>query len=383
MSPTLALAMELISRPSVTPEDGGCQGLIADRLSLIGFDCQTMRFGEVTNLWARRGTHSPLLVFLGHTDVVPTGPESDWETPPFEPTLRDGYLCGRGAADMKGSVAAFVTALERFAANHRGHRGSVGVLLTSDEEGDAVDGTVKVVETLSHRGEQIDWCLVGEPSSRARVGDVVKNGRRGSLTGRITVLGRQGHVAYPDQVVNPVHAFARVLADLVDTVWDQGNADFPPTSFQVSNVSAGTGVENVVPGILEACFNFRYSTETTAQALKDRVSAVLEKHGVRHRVQWTHGAQPFLTREGVLVDAVKTSIRELAGGDTELSTEGGTSDGRFVAPTGAEVVELGPVNATIHKIDERVRVEDLDLLSKIYERMMEILLLDGSVTRGQ
>ena len=377
MSPTLALAMELISRPSVTPHDGGCQPLIADRLSAIGFDCQTMGFGDVTNLWARRGSDAPLFVFLGHTDVVPTGPESEWETPPFEPTLRDGYLCGRGAADMKGSVAAFITALERFAANHPGHRGSVGVLLTSDEEGDAVDGTVKVVEKLSRRGEHIDWCLVGEPSSRDRIGDVVKNGRRGSLTGRLTVLGRQGHVAYPDQVVNPVHAFARGFAELADTVWDQGNADFPPTSFQVSNISAGTGVENVVPGTLDACFNFRYSTETTAQSLKESVTAILQKHGIQHRVEWTHGALPFLTREGALVEAVRTSIRELAAAETILSTEGGTSDGRFVAPTGAEVVELGPVNATIHKIDERVRAEDLDLLSKIYERVMDILLVDG------
>ena len=377
MSPTLALAMELISRPSVTPHDGGCQPLIADRLSAIGFDCQTMDFGNVTNLWARRGSDAPLFVFLGHTDVVPTGPESEWETPPFEPTLRDGYLCGRGATDMKGSVAAFITALERFAANHPGHRGSVGVLLTSDEEGDAVDGTVKVVEKLSRRGEHIDWCLVGEPSSRDRIGDVVKNGRRGSLTGRLTVLGRQGHVAYPDKVVNPVHAFARGFAELADTVWDQGNADFPPTSFQVSNISAGTGVENVVPGTLDACFNFRYSTETTAQSLKESVTAILQKHGIQHRVEWTHGALPFLTREGALVEAVRTSIRELAAAETILSTEGGTSDGRFVAPTGAEVVELGPVNATIHKIDERVRAEDLDLLSKIYERVMDILLVDG------
>ncbi len=376
MSPTLSLAMELISRPSVTPRDGGCQELIADRLSKLGFDCQTMGFGEVTNLWARRGNDAPLFAFLGHTDVVPAGPESEWQSPPFEPILRDGNLCGRGAADMKGSIAAFVTALERFAANHPGHQGSVGVLLTSDEEGDAVNGTVKVVEKLRRRGEQIDWCLVGEPSSRARIGDVVKNGRRGSLTGRLTVLGRQGHVAYPDQVLNPVHAFARSFAELADTVWDQGNADFPPTSFQVSNVSAGTGAENVVPGRLEACFNFRYSTETTAQALMERVRSVLERHGLQHDIRWSHGALPFLTRKGALVDAVKTSVRELTGAESALSTEGGTSDGRFVAPTGAEVVELGPVNATIHKIDEHVRTEDLELLSRIYEKVMEILLVN-------
>ncbi|MDH3316652.1 MAG: succinyl-diaminopimelate desuccinylase [Gammaproteobacteria bacterium] len=375
MSPTLSLAMELIARPSVTPQDGGCQALIAKRLSAVGLDCQSMVFGDVANLWARRGNDAPLFVFLGHTDVVPTGPESEWETLPFEPTIRDGHLRGRGAADMKGSVAAFVTALERFIANHAAHGGSVGVLLTSDEEGDAVDGTVKVVETLGRRGEKIDWCLVGEPSSRARVGDVVKNGRRGSLTGRISVLGRQGHVAYPHQVVNPVHAFALGFSEMARTAWDAGNEDFPPTSFQISNVTAGTGVENVVPGSLEACFNFRYSTELTAESIKQRVAEILEKHGVQHRIQWTHGAKPFLTREGALVDAARNAIREVAGRETELSTEGGTSDGRFIAPTGAEVVELGPVNATIHKIDECVRVEDLDLLSQIYERVMEILLV--------
>ncbi len=377
MSPTLALAMELISRPSVTPADGGCQALVADRLSAVGFDCRHLDFGEVTNLWARRGTDSPLFVFLGHTDVVPTGPESEWETPPFEPTIRDGYLRGRGAADMKGSVAAIVTALERFTATGAGHRGSIGVLLTSDEEGDALNGTVKVMDAIHRSGEKIDWCLVGEPSSREQVGDVIKNGRRGSLTGRITVLGRQGHVAYPDQVINPVHAFARAFAELADTAWDEGNADFPPTSFQVSNVSAGTGVENVVPGSLDACFNFRYSTELTADSIKQRVSEILDKHRLDQRIRWNHGAQPFLTREGDLINSVRTAVREVAGRESALSTEGGTSDGRFVAPTGAEVVELGPVNATIHKINECVRIEDLELLSKIYQRVIEILLVDG------
>ncbi len=377
MSPTLSLAKELIARPSVTPEDRGCQSLITDRLSAIGFDCQSLSFGDVTNLWARRGDDTPLFVFLGHTDVVPAGPESEWSTPPFEPVVKDGILYGRGAADMKGSVAAFVTAAERFSANHPEHSGSVGVLLTSDEEGDAVNGTVKVVEALAKSGQKIDWCLVGEPSSRDRVGDVVKNGRRGSLTGRITVFGKQGHVAYPGQVINPVHAFARAFAELADTRWDDGNADFPPTSFQVSDVAAGTGVENVVPGSLAACFNFRYSTELTADAIKQHVGQVLKRHGVQHRIRWTNGAQPFLTREGALVDAVKSSVRELAAIETTLSTEGGTSDGRFVAPTGAEVVELGPVNATIHKIDECVSVDDLDLLSKFYQRVMEILLVDG------
>ncbi len=376
MSPTLSLAKELIARRSLTPDDAGCQALIADRLSAAGLDCESMVFGQVTNLWGRRGAGEPLFVFLGHTDVVPSGPESEWRTPPFEPIVREGYLHGRGAADMKGSVAAFVTALERFLSDHPDHRGSVGILITSDEEGDAVDGTVKVIEALSGRGEKIDWCLVGEPTSRERVGDMVKNGRRGSLTGRITVLGRQGHVAYPDQVINPVHAFAAGFSELAATFWDRGNADFPPTSFQVSNVNAGTGVENVVPGTLEACFNFRYSTELDADAIKQRVAEVLEKHGVRHRIQWAHGAKPFLTKEGLLVDAVRTAIGEVTGDDTELSTAGGTSDGRFVAPTGAEVVELGPVSATIHKIDECVKVEDLELLSRIYQRVMEILLVD-------
>ncbi len=377
MSPTLSLAKELIAHPSVTPEDGGCQPLIAERLSAIGFDCQSMGFGEVTNLWARRGDGAPLFVFLGHTDVVPPGPESEWTSPPFEPSIRDGFLYGRGAADMKGSVAAFVTAAERLLANHSDLQGSLGVLLTSDEEGDAVDGTVKVVDALNKRGEKIQWCLVGEPSSRTHVGDVVKNGRRGSLTGRISVLGRQGHVAYPEQVINPVHAFCRAFSEIAATVWDQGNADFPPTSFQISNVAAGTGVENVVPGRLEACFNFRYSTAVTAEDLKQHVKGVLKKHGVDHRTEWTHGAMPFLTPEGALVDAVKTAVKETNGVETELSTAGGTSDGRFVAPTGAEVVELGPVNATIHKVNECARIDDLDLLSKIYERVMEILLVDG------
>ena len=377
MSPTLSLAKELIASPSVTPEDGGCQSLIAERLAAIGFDCQSMRFGEVTNLWARRGDGAPLFVFLGHTDVVPPGPESEWASPPFDPSIRDGILYGRGAADMKGSVAAFVTAAERLLANRSDLQGSLGVLLTSDEEGDAVDGTVRVVDALSQRGEKIQWCLVGEPSSRAQVGDVAKNGRRGSLTGRISVLGRQGHVAYPEQVINPVHAFCRAFSEIAATVWDQGNADFPPTSFQISNVAAGTGVENVVPGRLEACFNFRYSTAVTAEDLKQRVEGVLEKHGVDHHTEWTHGAMPFLTPEGALVDAVKTAVKEINGVETELSTAGGTSDGRFVAPTGAEVVELGPVNATIHKVNECVRIDDLDLLSKIYERVMEILLVDG------
>ena len=374
---TLLLAQALIRRASVSPEDGGCQALIAERLSAVGFDVESLVFGDVTNLWARRGNLGPLLVFLGHTDVVPPGPDSDWISPPFEPAIREGMLYGRGAADMKGSVAAFVVALERFVARYPDHPGAIGVLITSDEEGPAVNGTVKVMEALASRGERIRWCLVGEPSSRERLGDVVKNGRRGSLTGRITLYGLQGHVAYPEQVNNPIHGFARAFAALVDEPWDRGNAHFPPTSFQVSNVTAGTGVENVVPGTLDACFNFRYSTEVTPDAIKQRVASILENTGAEYAIDWIHGAQPFLTESGALVDAVTAAVHEVTGNHTALTTEGGTSDGRFVAPTGAEVVELGPVNATIHSVNECVRVEDLEVLSRIYERTMEHLLVDA------
>ena len=374
---TLLLAQALIRRASVSPEDGGCQALIAERLSAVGFGVESLVFGDVTNLWARRGNLDPLLVFLGHTDVVPPGPDSDWISPPFEPAIREGMLYGRGAADMKGSVAAFVVALERFVARYPDHPGAIGVLITSDEEGPAVNGTVKVMEALASRGERIRWCLVGEPSSRERLGDVVKNGRRGSLTGRITLYGLQGHVAYPEQVNNPIHGFARAFAALVDEPWDRGNAHFPPTSFQVSNVTAGTGVENVVPGTLDACFNFRYSTEVTPDAIKQRVASILENTGVEYAIDWVHGAQPFLTESGALVDAVTAAVHEVTGNHTALTTEGGTSDGRFVAPTGAEVVELGPVNATIHSVNECVRIVDLDVLSQIYERVMERLLVDA------
>jgi succinyl-diaminopimelate desuccinylase len=377
-SPTLELAMALIRRPSVTPEDAGCQALIGERLTAAGLAVQALPFGKVSNLWARRGDSSPLLVFLGHTDVVPTGPEDAWTTPPFEPSLRDGHLHGRGAADMKGSVAAFVCAIERFVSRHPGHKGSIAVMLTSDEEGPAVDGVAKVVQRLEQRGVRIDWCLVGEPSSRNRIGDVIKNGRRGSLTGRIRVNGKQGHVAYPEKTVNPVHGFARAFAELADHPWDHGNAHFPPTSFQVSNVNAGTGVENVVPGALDAVFNFRYSTEVTPDLLKARVESVLARHDIEYSMEWTHSARPFLTEKGVLVDAVTAAIVSVTGTRPALSTEGGTSDGRFIAPGGAQVVELGPVNATIHSIDECVRVADLDVLSEIYERVMERLLVRDS-----
>ncbi|MDX1514618.1 MAG: succinyl-diaminopimelate desuccinylase [Gammaproteobacteria bacterium] len=377
-SPTQELAKELIRRPSVTPEDAGCQELIARRLAEAGLEVESMPFGNVQNLWARRGDVAPLLVFLGHTDVVPTGPETAWRSPPFEPAVRDGHLYGRGAADMKGSVAAFVCALERFVAGNADHHGSIGVMLTSDEEGPAVDGVVKVVERLQGRGDRIDWCLVGEPSSRERVGDVIKNGRRGSLTGRITVHGVQGHVAYPENTVNPIHSFARAFAELATHHWDAGNAHFPPTSFQISNVGAGTGAENVVPGVLDAMFNFRYSTESTPDALRQNVEDVLARHDVKYDLAWTHGARPFITEAGPLVDAVIAAVRTVSGVEARLSTAGGTSDGRFIAPGGAQVVELGPVNATIHSIDERVSVADLELLSRIYERVMELLLLEES-----
>ena len=375
VTPTLGLAMELVARPSVTPEDAGCQDIIRERLEGIGLRCETLAFGEVTNLWARSADQGPVVVFAGHTDVVPTGPEVEWSSPPFAPQVRDGLLYGRGAADMKGSLAAFVTACERFRAAHPGHRGAVAFLITSDEEGPAVDGTARVLETLGARGETFDWCVVGEPSSHRRLGDRLRNGRRGSLNGALTVRGVQGHVAYAERAVNPIHGFARALAALDAEIWDRGNADFPPTSFQVSNVRAGTGADNVIPGHLEALFNFRYSTALTADALRDRVTALLDAHGLDYELAWRHSGEPFLTRPGALLDAAQAAIQELTGAAAEPSTGGGTSDGRFIARTGAQVVELGPVNASIHSIDEHVSVEDLELLSRIYERILEKLLL--------
>ncbi|KAB7627910.1 succinyl-diaminopimelate desuccinylase [Alkalilimnicola sp. S0819] len=373
MSPTLKLACELIRRPSITPDDAGCQALLAERLQALGFRCEHLRFGEVDNLWARRGQDGPLLCFLGHTDVVPTGPASQWDSPPFEPALRDGRLYGRGSADMKGSVAAFVTALERFIAEHPQHRGAIGFLMTSDEEGPAVDGTVKVVETLTARGEHIDMCLVGEPSSTEQCGDVVKNGRRGSLNARLTVLGKQGHVAYPHLALNPVHALAPALAELAATEWDQGNEFFPATSFQVSNIHAGTGATNVIPGELEALLNWRYSTETTAEQLMARVEEVFKRHALDYRVDWQVSARPFLTETGPLVEAVYAAVAEVRGEPPRLLTTGGTSDGRFVAPTGAQVVELGPTNASIHAVNENVGAEELDQLSAMYEGVLKRL----------
>jgi succinyl-diaminopimelate desuccinylase len=374
MSATLDLAKDLIGRASVTPEDAGCQPLMRARLEATGFRSEVLPFGEVTNFWARRGDASPLLVFAGHTDVVPTGPLQQWQSDPFQPAVRDGLLYGRGAADMKGSLAAMVTACEAFVAQHPDHKGSIGFLITSDEEGPSVNGTVKVVEQLQARGEKIDLCLVGEPSSRERLGDVIKNGRRGSLNGKLTVRGKQGHVAYPHLAVNPVHLAAPALAEMAAIEWDRGNEFFPPTSFQISNIQAGTGAENVVPGELQVMFNLRYSTELDEATIRQRVHALLDRHALDYTLDWRLSGQPFLTPAGELVAAAREAIRELTGLDTELSTSGGTSDGRFIAPTGAQVLELGPLNATIHQVNECVAVDDLDRLSDIYRRIMEKLL---------
>mgnify|MGYP000028248196 FL=1 len=374
MSDTLQLANELIGRASVTPEDAGCQELMRGRLAAIGFECQDLPFGDVSNFWARRGNRAPLLVFAGHTDVVPPGPLEQWDSDPFTPQVREGMLYGRGAADMKGSLAAMVTACEAFVAEHPDHKGSIGFLITSDEEGPAVDGTVKVVEWLQQRGATIDWCLVGEPSSSGRVGDVVKNGRRGSLNGKLSVRGKQGHVAYPHLAANPVHLAAPALAELAAMEWDQGNAHFPPTSFQISNLHAGTGAENVIPGELQVMFNLRYSTALTEQQIRARIEALLDRHGLDYTLQWRLSGQPFLTAAGALVEAARAAIREVAHIDTELSTSGGTSDGRFIAPAGAQVLELGPINATIHQVNECVAVTALDELAEMYRRILEKLL---------
>ncbi len=375
MSATVELAKELISRASVTPEDAGCQALMRARLEAIGFQCQDLPFGDVSNLWARRGSAAPLLVFAGPPDVVPSGPLEQWQSDPFSPEIRDGLLYGRGAADMKGSLAAMVTACEAFVAEHPDHHGSLGFLITSDEEGPSINGTVKVVEHLQAQGQGIDLCLVGEPSSRERLGDVVKNGRRGSLNGKLLVRGRQGHVAYPHLALNPVHLAAPALAELAALEWDQGNDHFPPTRLQISNLNAGTGAENVIPGDLRVLFNLRYSTEIDADAIKERVHALLDRHGLDYSLEWRLSGRPFLTPEGELVQAARAAIRELTGLEPELSTSGGTSDGRFIAPTGAQVLELGPLNATIHQVNECVAVADLELLASMYRRILQKLLL--------
>lgn len=373
-SATLALACELLSRNSTTPDDAGCQQLMGQRLAECGFSLEHMRFGEVDNLWARRGNEGPVLCFAGHTDVVPSGPLMQWNSPPFEPTIRDGFLYGRGAADMKGSLAAMLVATERFVADHPSHRGSIAFLITSDEEGPATDGTVRVVDTLTERNEKVDWCIVGEPSSTELLGDVVKNGRRGSLNGRLVIKGLQGHVAYPHLARNPIHLAVPALAELAAEVWDQGNAFFPPTSFQISNIHSGTGVTNVVPGELEALLNFRFSTESTVEGLQERVNTLLDRHGLDYQLEWSLSGLPFLTEPGDLLDGVRAAVRQVTGRETLPSTSGGTSDGRFIATMGTQVVELGPVNASIHQINEHVSIADLETLTDIYYATLRWLL---------
>ena len=373
-SPVLALAKDLIGRESVTPADAGCQDVMIERLKALGFDIEMMVFEDTTNFWARRGTQAPLFAFAGHTDVVPAGPREQWRTPPFEPTVIDGYLHGRGAADMKGSLACMVVAVERFLADHPDHSGSIAFLITSDEEGPFINGTTRVIDHLEARNEKIDWCIVGEPTSTAKVGDVIKNGRRGSLSGKLSVRGKQGHVAYPHLVINPIHKAAPALATLSAEIWDNGNDFFPPTSFQISNIHAGTGATNVVPGHVEVDFNFRFSTEVTADELKQRVCDILNQHELDWDIDWILSGNPFLTAAGSLVESCQQAIKAITGLETELSTSGGTSDGRFIAPTGAQVVELGPINATIHQIDERVSVNDLNTLSDLYENILARLL---------
>lgn len=391
---TLDLSTTLLERPSVTPDDDGCQDILSERLSQAGFACEFMYFGdrnqsgehaEVKNLWARRGTTDPVICFAGHTDVVPTGDEKNWTYPPFTPTIADGYLWARGAADMKTGIAAFTIAAERFVQNHPEHNGSIAFLITSDEEGPSVNGTVKVVETLEARHEKITYCLVGEPSSTDTLGDIIKNGRRGSLGAVLTVTGKQGHVAYPHLACNPIHAAMAALAELTAATWDNGNDYFPATSLQISNINGGTGATNVIPETLEVVFNFRFSTETTEDELKAKTHAIFDKHfkdshfadsEASYAIDWKLSGQPFLTPEGKLVSACQKAIKKVTDVDTTLSTSGGTSDGRFIAPTGAQVVELGVRNATIHQVDEKVEIDDLGKLAQIYEGILENLLLD-------
>ncbi|TVL17764.1 succinyl-diaminopimelate desuccinylase [Shewanella algae] len=372
----LGLAKELISRASVTPLDEGCQALMAERLAKLGFANESMVFEDTTNLWSRRGTEGPVFCFAGHTDVVPPGDLANWHTPPFEPVVIDDYLHGRGAADMKGSLAAMVVATERFVTAHPHHQGSIAFLITSDEEGPFINGTTRVIDTLEARNEKITWALVGEPSSTLKLGDVVKNGRRGSLTGNLVVKGIQGHVAYPHLADNPVHKAAPALAELAAMQWDKGNEFFPPTSFQIANINGGTGASNVIPGELKVMFNFRYSTEVTAEELIKRVENILDAHGLNYELGWIFNGLPFLTGDGPLLEATRQAIKEVTGSETDPQTSGGTSDGRFIAPTGAQVIELGPVNATIHKVNECVKIADLELLAQCYQRILEKLLLE-------
>ncbi len=376
MASAVDLTRALIARASVSPQDGGCQALLIERLAAIGFSVETLRFGPVDNFWARRGGEGPLLCFAGHTDVVPAGALEQWSSDPFEPVIRDGWLYGRGAADMKSGLAAMVAACEEFLARHRNPRGSIGFLITSDEEGPSVDGTRRVVEVLKARGERIDWCVVGEPSSETQLGDTIKIGRRGSLSGRLTVQGTQGHIAYPHLADNPVHALAPALAELVARTWDHGNAHFQPTSFQVSNLTAGTGAPNVIPGELKVRFNLRFSTEHSVESLQATVESILNRHRIKYTLDWFVSGLPFLTAPGVMTETLSRVVREELGVTPKLSTGGGTSDGRFIAPMGAQVIEFGVVNATIHKIDERVWVDDIDRLQRVYLRLLESLLVD-------
>jgi len=378
MSAALELTLELMRRASVSPEDQGCLDVIGERLAAIGFDNERLPFGPVDNLWSRRGRAAPVLCFAGHTDIVPAGPRENWASDPFVPQIRDGRLYGRGAADMKSGLAAMVVATERFIARNADHRGTLAFLLTSDEEGPSIDGTRRVIETLQSRNEHIDWCVIGEPSSHEVLGDTIKVGRRGSLSGRLTIHGTQGHVAYPQLADNPVHRFAPALAELADTRWDAGNEFFQPTGFQVSNIAAGTGAPNVIPGELQLRFNLRFSTVQTVETLQRAVIAILDRHGLDYTLEWFVSGQPFLTAPGALTDLVLLAVREVTGRTPVASTTGGTSDGRFIAPTGAQVVEVGVVNATIHKVDEHVEVADIDVLARVYERVMELALTGAS-----
>ncbi|WP_075259886.1 succinyl-diaminopimelate desuccinylase [Herbaspirillum camelliae] len=374
MSKTLALTQELMSLSSVTPEDKGCQARLAELLTPLGFVCETIQSGDVTNLWARKGTAQPLVVFAGHTDVVPTGPLEKWQSHPFQPTLRDGRLYGRGASDMKTSIAAMVVACEEFTAAHPDHKGSIGFLITSDEEGPAIDGTVVVCNALKARGEQLDYCIVGEPTSAKTLGDMIKNGRRGTMSGKLTVKGIQGHIAYPQLARNPIHQAAPALAELVAEQWDAGNEYYLPTSWQISNIHGGTGASNVIPGDVVIDFNFRFSTASTVEGLQQRVHAILDKHGLEYDLKWTVGGLPFLTPRGDLSDALSKAIKDETGLDTELSTTGGTSDGRFIAQICPQVIEFGPPNDSIHKIDEHIEVRYIDPLKNIYRKTLENLL---------
>lgn len=374
MTNLLELTKQLIARPSVTPDDQGCQLVIAEHLQALGFNIEQLRFGNVDNLWARRGTKQPLFVFAGHTDVVPPGPVDQWLHDPFRPTIEDKTLYGRGAADMKSSIAAMICACEQFIEDNPGHDGSIAFLITSDEEGVAVDGTVKVIETLQQRNESIDWCLVGEPTSSQTVGDVVKNGRRGSLSGTLKITGTQGHIAYPHLADNPIHRFAPALNELVSEQWDNGNDFFPPTSFQISNINAGTGANNVIPASLDVLFNLRFSTEITEEKIRRRIESILDSHELEYELEWALSGNPFLTANGELIEATRAAVKKVRDFDTELSTSGGTSDGRFIAPTGTQVIELGPVNASIHKINENIDIDELDQLAVIYREILVQLL---------